>query len=422
MNKVREETYAKIRLKLLYTVGIFFVFLIGLSIPVPFMGAASNAASGVNQNLLNITNVVTGGNYFSPSLFSLGLGPWMFATILLRFAGVEKYVRKNMLSKKTVDYSRIVLMVIMAIIMAISFSSHYQLKAFNLGATGSKILVVIILTAGALAVAWLGNQNKEKGLGGVTMLILYQIVITILGNFTLLTGASFTSGQSVMVAVTVVASIATLIYAIVSNKKELRIHVNKTSIDSGFTGKSYMPIKWNPAGASPIMYGLTLMALPLFTVHSLTVVFPHLSTGTTSFLSGFSVGSPAGFIFYLVLLFALTIFFSMITVDPKQLSENMVDTGEYFDNISPGEPTRRFIGARVMRLALISGVFLVVLTGLPMFFIQKAPNLAFLFALPGTVLIFVGLIIVVQEEVADLLIGTKYSSLFTDEAAGGDTK
>jgi hypothetical protein len=57
-----------------------------------------------------------------------------------------------------------------------------------------------------------------------------------------------------------------------------------------------------------------------------------------------------------------------------------------------------------------------------MFFIQKAPNLAFLFALPGTVLIFVGLIIIVQEEVADLMLGTKYSSLFSDGAEMGDTK
>jgi preprotein translocase subunit SecY len=130
------------------------------------------------------------------------------------------------------------------------------------------------------------------------------------------------------------------------------------------------------------------------------------------FVSTWGLSSTAGFTFYLVLLFCLTIFFGLFSVSPKDIAERMQKGGEYFDHVPPGSPTRQHVRRRVVRLSAASGLFLVVFTGLPLYFMGSYPHLQYLLLAPGTVMIVVGLLWLLQEEVADTRIGTKYSFAF----------
>ena len=394
----------------------FALFLAGLFVPLPFLNEASTATNAIDTGLLNATNVMTGGNFFTPSLFSLGLGPWMIATIILRFAGIEKIVSKNKLPKKTIDYVRNVLMVVIAVFQAISFTARYNITPITFGpfsgSMNAQILVVVILVAGALAVAWLANRNKEQGIGDVTIFILYQIVITFVTNFSLISNLNLSSQDKMMLIVITVVCIIVVFVTIAIEKKDVRLHVNKISIDSGYTGMSYMPIKLNPAGAAPIMYGLALIAIPQYFAHTLSLIFPQLNTGASAFITSFTISSPVGFFSFLALLFGLSIFFGLFTVSPHIISEDMKKSGEYFDGISPGEDTRKYIRKQVVRVSTFSGVLFVIFIGLPLYFLQIDSNLSFYFLLPGTIMIFVNLVMVVQEEIADILLGTKYSPIF----------
>jgi preprotein translocase subunit SecY len=114
-----------------------------------------------------------------------------------------------------------------------------------------------------------------------------------------------------------------------------------------------------------------------------------------------------------MLLFGLTIFFGLFTVDPKDTAKRMKDAGEYFDRVPPGDATRRYIRWRVVALSALSGAFLVLFTGLPLYFIGSYPKLQYLLTAPGTLMILLGLLWMLQEEVADTLIGTKYVFAFT---------
>jgi preprotein translocase subunit SecY len=276
----------------------------------------------------------------------------------------------------------------------------------------AQILILLVMVTGSLVVVWLANRNEEKGLGGITMFILYQIVITALRNFSTFTNVNFDEQHKMMIAVIAATCVIVLILTIVAGNAELRLHVNKIGIDSGYTGKSYLPIKLNPAGASPIMYGLTVLTMPQFIIHALSLLFPNISTGVDRFLSYWTLSSFVGFLIYLVLLFVLTIFFGLFTVSPKETSEQMKNSGDYFDFVPPGAPTKKYLRKRVVILSMISGVFLVIFTGLPLYFVEIDWNLSFLFMLPGTVMMFVSLLLVIREEIADIRIGTKYSSIF----------
>jgi preprotein translocase subunit SecY len=303
-------------------------------------------------------------------------------------------------------------MVVLAIIQAISLMAAYEIHPVEFGPlsgeVNAQIICVVIFTVGAMLVAWLAKRNEDLGLGGITMFILYQIIITAMRNIESLHVATSNEQYVRVLWFVIIACVCVILIGVFLGNAELRLHVNKVSIDSGFIGVSYLPIKLNPAGASPIMYALSLIAIPQYVVHAAGAVIPSASHGANRFLAVWGLSSPIGFTLYLVLLFALTIFFGLFTVDPKGAAKRMRDGGEYFDHVPPGPETRRFIRRRVVLLSALSGIFLVVFTGLPLYFIGTFPNLQFILTAPQTLMILLGVLWMLYEEIADTLLGTKY--------------
>lgn len=412
MAQVRDGKFAPLSIKLLWTLLFFVCFMIGRNIAIPLLRDVATGTGQADADLLNAANVATGGNLFHPSLFSLGLGPWMGAAILWRVLFIGKIARDRRIPEETVKRARNVLMVVLAIIQAMSLMSRYEIASLRWGPfsgrVNAEIVIVIFLTVGAVLVAWLANKNEDLGLGGVTMFILYQIIISAMRNLEVLPVATDNPRYMRVLWLVIIACVCVLIVGVVAGNAELRLHVNKVAIDSGYTGMSYLPIKLNPAGASPIMYALALLALPQYVVHALTTLVPATTAGVNRFLSGWGLTTPDGFIVYLLLLFVLTIFFGLISVGPRDTAERMKKGGEYFDHVAPGEATRRYLRRRVVLLSALSGLFLVIFTGLPLHFIGTFPNLQYVLMAPGTVMIVLGLLWLVQQEIADTMIGTKY--------------
>ncbi|GAA4192298.1 accessory Sec system protein translocase subunit SecY2 [Gryllotalpicola kribbensis] len=413
MAQIRERgKFASLRTKLLWTALFFACFMIGRYIPVPLLHGSATGTDAANTQLLNIANIATGGNFFYPSLFSLGLGPWMGAAILWRFLFIGKIARDRKIPEQTQERARYVVMIVLAIIQSISLMSRYDISGLTWGPfsdqVNAQIVIVVIFTAGAVLVAWLAKRNEDLGLGGITMFILYQIIITAMRNLETMHVATSSDRYLLVLWLVIAACVCVILIGVFLGNAELRLHVNKVSIDSGFIGVSYLPIKLNPAGASPIMYALSLIAIPQFVVHAAGVVIPGAASGAGRFLSVWGLSSPIGFTAYLMLLFGLTIFFGLFTVDPKGAAKRMRDSGEYFDHVAPGEATRGYIRRRVVLLSVLSGLFLVVFTGLPLYFIGTFPNLQFVLTAPQTLMILLGVLWMLHEEIADTLLGTKY--------------
>ncbi|MDR3068244.1 MAG: hypothetical protein LBU50_01910 [Cellulomonas sp.] len=417
MAQVRDGKFAPLKTKILWTALFFVCFMVGRSIPIPLLREVATGVNQANADLLNAANIASGGNFFNPSLFSLGLGPWMGAAILWRFLFIGKIARDRKIPEETVNRARNVVMVVLAVVQAISLMSRSEVRGLSWGPfsdrLNAQIVIVVLLTAGAALVAWLANQNEDKGLGGITMFILYQIIITAVGNTDILSTATADAQSRRVLLIVILACVCVVVLGVLVGNAELRLHVNKTSIDSGYTGVSYLPIKRNPAGASPIMYALILLAIPQYVAHAVSVVVPSTAAGADRFLAAWGLSTPLGFTAYLLLLFGMTIFFGLFTVSPKDIAKRMKDGGEYFDHVPPGQATRRFLRNRVVGLSAWSGVVLVLFTGLPLYFIGQFPDLQYVLMAPGTVMIVLGLALIIREEIADTVLGRKYAFTFT---------
>jgi preprotein translocase subunit SecY len=306
-------------------------------------------------------------------------------------------------------------------LQAISLMSHYEIGSVSWGPfsdrVNAQIVIVAVLTAGAIGVAWLAKKNEDLGLGGITMFILYQIIITARLNRGVLSVATSNSHYMLVLWLVILACICVVIFGVFAGNAELRLHVNKVSIDSGYTGISYLPIKLNPAGAAPIMYALALLVLPQYIAHAVSTVVPATSGGVNRFLSAWGLTTPPGFTVYLLLLFSLTIFFGLFTVGPKDVAMRMQKGGEYFDHVPPGRATRQYLRGHVVLLSAFSGLFLVIFTGLPLYFIGSYPSLQYLLTAPGNLMILLGLLWLLYEEIADTTLGTKY--VFALKTASG---
>lgn len=420
MAQIRDGKFATLRTKVLWTALFFVCFMLGRNIPIPLLHGSANG-SGASAQLLNAANIATGGNFFYPSFFSLGLGPWMGAAILWRFLFIGKIARDRKIPEASVNRARNTVMVVLAVIQAISLMSSYKIGSLTWGPfsgrVNAQVVVVIFFAGGAVLVAWLAKLNEDRGLGGITMFILYQIIITGMRNIESLSTMAGRPEYVRVLWLVIAACVCVVLVGVFAGNAEMRLHVNKVSIDNGFMGVSYLPIKLNPAGASPIMYALTLLAIPQYVARAIGAVIPGASAGSDEFLSAWGLSTPAGFTVYLMLLFGLTIFFGLFTIDPKATAKRMKDGGEYFDHVAPGSATRRYIRGRVIVLSALSGAFLVIFTGLPLYFIGSYPELQYLLTAPGTLMILLALLWMLQEEIADTTIGTKY--VFAFKAAAG---
>jgi preprotein translocase subunit SecY len=424
--EIRDPKFAPLKIKVAWTALFLVCFMAGRYIPIPLLHNVARG-SAANTDLLNAANVATGGNFFYPSLFSLGLGPWMSAMILWRFLFIAKIARDRKIPEDTVNRARWIVMVVLAVLQAISLMSRYEIGSLGWGPfsdrLNTQIVIVLFLTLGAVVVAWLAKRNEELGLGGITMFIVYQIIITAGRNRGVLSVATSNANYLHVLLLVILACVCVVILGVFAGNAELRLHVNKVSIDSGYTGMSYLPIKLNPAGASPIMYGLALLALPQYVVHAVGAVVPATSGGVNRFLSAWGLTNPVGFAVYLLLLLSLSIFFGLFTVGPRDVAERMQKGGEYFDHVPPGSATRQYIRRRVVVLSALSGVFLVLFTGLPLYFIRSYSDLQYLLTAPGTLMILLALLWMLYEEIADTVLGTKYVfSLKTVSAKTPSTK
>jgi len=412
MAQVRDGRFAPLRTKLLWTALLLVCFMLGRNIPIHLLHGDVTVSRTSSAGVLNAANIASGGNFFHPSFFSLGLGPWMGAAILWRFLFIGKLARDRRIPEETVNRARNVVMVILAVVQAIALMSRYDVQGVSWGPfsdrLNAQIVIVVVLTIGAALVAWLATQNEDKGLGGITMFILYQLLITARENRHVLSVATSDAAHQRVLWWVVLACVCVVVLGIFAGNAELRLHVNKVAIDNGYTGVSYLPIKLNPAGASPIMYALTLLAIPQYLARAIGSVVPDAASGTNRFLSDWGLSTPLGFIAYLLLLFGLTIFFGLFTVSPKDIAKRMRDSGQYFDHVPPGRATQRFLRRRVVGLSAASGIVLVVLTGLPLHFVGSYPDLQYLLAAPGTLMILLGLLWMLHEETSDTVLGTKY--------------
>lgn len=387
-----------LRNKILFTLFILILFRVGTSIPVPGVDKLRLAEFFSGNQLLGLLNVFSGGGLSNLSIMMLGVGPYITATIIMQLLTMifpklkELYHEEGEAGRKKFNQYARLATVPLAVLQGFALLSLLARQGVLMDITlFGQIVNVVIITAGSVLLTWLGELVSEHGIGnGVSILIFAGIVASIpslVGQLLF----TFDVSQAPIYLAVLVASILIIAGVVLVTEAERPIPVSYAKRVRGnkiYGGVStYIPLRVNQAGVIPIIFALSLLLFPQMIAGALSKVGNEIVQTLSSIMLYFVTNPWVSSIFYFVLVFAFTYFYTAVTFDPEAISTNLQKSGAFVPGIRPGRPTSFHINKILTRITFVGALFLGFIAVLPM--IMKGITGIAAFAIGGTALLIV---------------------------------
>ncbi|MEZ6196003.1 MAG: preprotein translocase subunit SecY [Planctomycetota bacterium] len=432
-----------LRKKIMLTLGLLFIYRIGFHIPLPgvdvrVLQGLADKASG--NDILGLMNVLSGGRLNLPVLFSLGILPYITASIIFSLL-VKVVPRLEALSKegpagqrKINQLTRVAtvpLTMVQGIILCTtqfrnlqgpvgaSDVQTYMIPAFHDGSLWSTIyvgfMIVAGLTAGTMFVMWLGEQITEFGIGnGASLIIMAGIIASlpqVLGK--LVSDAVDDRSQVLVMAVLFIVFIFVVFGVVLITRGQRRIPIQQAKLMRGRKmvggARHYLPLKVNMANVMPVIFASSLLMFP-------NLIYNMVAGSHSGLL-------PAGGWWYSVLFIGLIFFFSFfwtsMMFQPAEMANNLKEYGSFIPGIRPGKKTAEFLERVMVRVTLAGSFFLAIIAILPNL-IAASLNVDALTAsfLGGTsILIIVGVALDLVDKLNAQLVASNYEGFMGATAA-----
>jgi preprotein translocase subunit SecY len=392
----------ELRKKILLTLGLLAVYRLGFQIPLPIVDPAKVAA--FNEADTGVAGVLKQVAVFSASqlsqitIFGLGIMPYISASIIFQLLGsvyppLERLQKEGEAGRKKINeytrYATVVICLIQSWMYVTTFVANPTygfVEPAYLNDTGAlswswQVVAVLTMTAGTIFLMWIGEQIDEFGIGnGISLLIMAGILSDMPGaGLQLIETASFelTGGggqlgieQLLILATMFVAVIVGVVYITLGQRRipmQSAKHVRGRRVMGG--GKQYLPLKVNQAGVMPIIFASSLLMLP-------TLLFQALAgwTDSNSWLGRTFADLQSAFqshgLFYAVCYVALIYFFcffwTAITFNPKDVSDNLKNYGSFIPGYRPGKRTADYLEKVMFRITYVGAGFLALVAIIPM--------------------------------------------------------
>ena len=424
-----------IRKRLLFTLVVLIICRLGSQLPIP--GIDTDTISQYLNSLLgdsfNLLNSFTGGSFESMSLFALNVTPYITASIIIQLLTIaipaleELYRDGEDGRKKINNITRFVtlgLSVLESAGLAIGFGKQGLLSNY-----GPLIVIemIVCLTAGSVFVMWLGEQITDKGVGnGISIILLCNIVSRMPSDLFNLY-QKFMEGKqisNVIIAGVIIflVILGTIIFTIVLNDAERRIPVQysrKIQGGSQLGGLgSTLPVKVNTANVMPIIFSSSLLQFPLV-IKQLVGANPK---GTAGFIFNALNQSnwcnpdhwnwSIGLIIYLLLNVVFAYFYTSITFNPLEISNNMKKQGGYIPGVRPGKATVDYLNSILTYIIFIGAIGLCIVAVIPIFFNGYfGANVSF----GGTsIIIIAGVVLETMKQIESQTLVRQYTGFLTE--------
>ncbi len=375
----------EVRKKILITIALLFVYRLGCYIPVPGITSFNGLE---NYTFLQIMSGVSGGALQYGTLFAMGIGPYINASIIIQLLTVgipalERLSKQGEEGRRRINtYTRIltlVLAIAQAIGILVAFRDSIQF-GYLFGETGflkalSYIFLVFVYTAGAAFTMWLGERITDYGVSnGISLLIFAGILSTagtaILNQFSLLGSSDATTRTNAVWSLVGFVIIAILIFAaiVTVESAERKIPVQYAKQVKGrkmYGGQStHIPIKVNSSGVMPLIFAFAILSFP-----DLVMNLFGLSTENSSFYSWWHNYMGTGSIVYTVVLCLFILFFSyfynQIQFNPDDISKSIQSNGGFIPGTRPGKPTADYLKKISNRITLFGAIYLALVALVP---------------------------------------------------------
>lgn len=398
----------ELKQRLFFTLGALLVFRLGVYIPLPGIDPAVVAqifAQKVSAGVLGMFNMFTGGALARLSIFTLGIMPYISASIIIQLMTMlskelEQLKKEGEMGRKRLNQYTRWLTLALAIVQALGVA--IGLESMQGAGAGSAVLepgflfrltAVATLTGGTMFVLWLAEQITARGVGNGSSLIIFAgIVAGLPGAIVTTLEMGRTNALPILLilflAVMIVAVIALIVFMERAQRRLIVQYPKRQQGNRMFGGESsHLPIKLNSANVIPAIFASSLLLLP-----ATWQGFSDMSTAP-GWLQDLFVwlqhGQPLFMALYAGLIIFFTFFYTAIVFNPQETADNLKKYGGFIPGIRPGNNTADYIDYVLTRLTLVGALYLAGVCLLPEFIRGYMPGVPFY--LGGT-----GLLIVVS--------------------------
>ncbi|RNL51267.1 preprotein translocase subunit SecY [Pedobacter jejuensis] len=418
--------------RILFTVMILLVYRFVSHVVLP---GVDPAALGANEKsgILGLLDMFAGGSFSRVSILALGVMPYISASIVVQLLGIavptfQKMQKEGESGRKKLNQITRYLTVAITIVQSVGYVKTQVPQEAILPVMSQTMFYIVstfVLTAGTLFVMWLGEKITDKGIGNGTSLIIMTGIIArlpqaISQEFSDKVGASSTGGGPVALVLEVVALFAIVMFTIliVQGVRKVPVQYAKKIVGNRQFGgvRQYIPLKVNAAGVMPIIFAQALMFIP----GALIQFVPSLQG---SWLIQFSnTTSLAYSLTFAFLIIAFTFFYTAITVNPTQMSDDMKKNGGFIPGVKPGVATSTFIDDVISKITFPGAVFLAIIAVLPSVAVKFGIKQEFAHFFGGTsLLILVGVVLDTLQQIESYLLMRHYDGLMKTGRVTGRT-
>jgi preprotein translocase subunit SecY len=419
INKIPE-----LRQRILYTLLLLFIYRLGSHITIPGVDASAvaGASSSHANDLFGLFDLFVGGAFARASIFSLGIMPYISASIIIQLLGaVTPYFQKLQQEgeegrQKINQMTRLGTIFIAALQawgVSVSLSSPSSFGHSVVPDPGFffSLSAVIILTASTVFVMWLGERITEQGIGnGISLIIMIGILAgfpsSLVNEYQSLSLGSKNWIIEIIILAMMVAIVAFVVLLTVGTRRVPVQHAKRVvgrKVYGG--GTQYIPMRINTAGVMPIIFAQSIMFLP----STFLSFFPD-SEAMQSVASIFAYDSWWYALMFGTMIVFFTYFYTAIAFNPKEVADTMRRQGGFIPGVRPGKSTADFIDNILTRITLPGAVSLALIAVLPTFltkFANVTPGFAQFFG--GTsLLIIVGVGLDTLQQVESHLLMRHY--------------
>ncbi|MCK5228827.1 MAG: preprotein translocase subunit SecY [Desulfobulbaceae bacterium] len=422
----------ELRRRVIFTLLMLAVYRIGVQIPTPGINTDALAdffAKNANT-LFGMFNMFSGGALEKFSIFSLGIMPYISASIIFQLLTVvvphlEALKKEGEQGRRKITQYTRYATVGLSIIQGFMISVGLEGMAAPVGSEmividpgwSFRLMTILTLTTGTAFIMWLGEQMTERGIGnGISMIIFAGIVARMpaaIGNTISLVRAGELTMIFIPILLVMMAGVIGIIIYFETAQRRIPIQYAKRVVGRRMYGgqRSHLPLKINMAGVIPPIFASSIMMFPATVGGMIQIDWVQRAAATLQW------GSLLHTAIYVGMIVFFCFFYTAVTFNPNDIAENLKKNGGFIPGIRPGKKTSEFIDKVTVRLTVVGAVYVSVVCVLPTMLISKL-NVPFYFG--GTaLLIVVGVAIDTIAQMESHMVMRNYDGFLKDSRIKG---
>ncbi len=382
-----------LRDRIFFTFGLLAVYRVGSFVPLPGINnhAISAFFNNDRNNLFGLYNTFVGGALQRASVFSLGIMPYISASIIIQIMGsvipsVQALQKQGQEGRNKLNQWTRYLTILICFFQGFgvgnwlfsqSTSTGQSLVLGGMSRMGFTLLTALTLTSGSMFILWLGDQITARGIGNGTSLVIF------IGIMSRMPTAVFSEAELVLtgersvpmlaVILVMVLAIITFIIFIDQGTRRIPLQSPKRVVGRKVMGgqSSFLPFKVNTAGVMPVIFASAILFVPM----QLATWVPDWSAAQ-AFGAAFLPGNWVYSVSFSLLIVFFAYFYTAIIYNPKEIADNLKKSGGFIPGVRPGRRTAEFIDQILTRVTLPGAIFLAIISVGPLH-LKQALNLTF---------------------------------------------